>query len=220
VLQWTTEPNAYSMIELSFPSRPVLCVTGRPETQAIVEQGVKGYRAVFASDAAGAIRCANSGNFDAYLIDYWLADWSGVQLCRHLREVDPNAPIVIFNGANQAEHRRRALRAGANGFFIQPLDTNALCTSLTTFLNISDHRSIGARVEEQRAVQEELTRQAEFIKLRVDRAKEVAVDANERIARIKAYRTFIDAGGMRSHFEKWWPQVYAGETKTRGGGGH
>jgi DNA-binding NtrC family response regulator len=207
------------MIELSFPSRPVLCVTGRPETQTAVEQGMKGYRVLFASDAAGAIRCANSGNFDAYLIDYWLADWSGVQLCRHLREVDPNAPIVVFNGTNQAEHRRRALRAGANGFFIQPLDTNALCSSLTTFLNVSDHRSIRARVEEQRAVQEELTRQAELIKLRTDRAKETAADVNERIARIKAYRTFIDAGGMRSHFEKWWPQVYASETNTRGGGG-
>ena len=196
------------MLELSFPSRPLLCATNNSECRNILEEVMTGFRPVFVTSACDAIRTANSGIFDAYLIDYWLPDWAGAQLCRHIRATDPNAPILIFNGANQGTDRQRALRAGASAFFVKPMDSQALRTSLVNLLQIRDRQSVRARAEEQRAIEDELMRQTSASRERTEKARDLAVQANERIARAKAYRAFMEAGGMRSHFDRWWPQAY------------
>src|SRR3981081_1404093 len=98
---------AITMFELAFPSRPILCVT-RAETRSIIEPALLGFRAVFAENASHAVRTANAAVFDAYVIDYWVPEWTGVQLCRHIREIDPNAPIMVYNGGSQAGQRNRA----------------------------------------------------------------------------------------------------------------
>jgi hypothetical protein len=110
--------------------------------------------------------------------------------------------------------RSRALGAGASAVFVKPLDSHALRGSLTLLLNARDQDSIRARLAEQDAVQTELLRQTELIKMRVDGAAKMAAQANERIAKAKAYKAFMEAGGLRSHFDRWWPELYAQESGT------
>jgi DNA-binding NtrC family response regulator len=132
------------MLELSFHLRPILCVTSM-QTRTIIEPAMVGFRPVFAEHAIEAIRTANSEVFDAYLIDYWVPEWTGLQLCRHIRQIDRHAPIVIYNGANQLGQHSRAIRAGANAFFLKPVDADALRASLTFLLDARDHNTIRAR---------------------------------------------------------------------------
>jgi len=35
-----------------------------------------------------------------------------------------------------------------------------------------------------------------------------AAKAIEHAAKIKAFKAFVDAGGARAHFERWWPQQF------------
>ncbi len=196
------------MLELPFPSRPVLCVTSNPHCREAIESAMTGFRPVFAANASDALRATNTGVFDAFAIEFWLPDWPGVQLCRQLRTNDPHAPIMVFNAGTQGSDGQRALRAGASACFVKPLDLVAIRSSLVTLLNQRDHQSVRARIEEQNAVHDELTRQAALAFDHARHATELAASANERIARMKAYKAFIEAGGMRSHFDRWWPQVY------------
>jgi DNA-binding response OmpR family regulator len=203
------------MFESSFPSRPVLCVTSA-QSRSIIEPAMVGFRRVYVENASEAIRTANAAVFDAYVIDYWVPEWTGVQLCRHIREIDLNAPIVVYNAGNQVGQRSRAIGAGANAFFVRPLNAEALRGSLTFLLDGRDEDSIRARLVEQAAVQTELLHQTDLIKIRVEGAAKMAAQANERIAKAKAYKAFIEAGGLRSHFDEWWPQLYSQEILSTG----
>ena len=87
-------------------------------------------------------------------------------------------------------------------------DPDMLRARLRTFLTLSEMESLRAKVEEERAVQNELERRASDVRLRAEAAKELFASSVERTARAKAYKAFIEARGTRAHFEKWWPQVF------------
>ena len=51
------------------------------------------YTLICASDFNGGLRLAQQRYFDLYILDNWLPDRSGVELCRLIREFDPHTPI-------------------------------------------------------------------------------------------------------------------------------
>lgn len=62
-------------------------------------------------------------------VDWVLPEMSGLELCRRLRCADalgPNAHITMILEEDDAEIKRRALRAGADDYIMGPLDRNAL----------------------------------------------------------------------------------------------
>jgi hypothetical protein len=76
-------------------------------------------------------------------------------------------------------------------------------------MKAADAASAQARIEETRVIQEELQRQAASAVARADNAMQRAEKAIERAAKIKAFKAFVDAGGTRAHFERWWPHEFA-----------
>ena len=192
----------------ALPQRSVLCVQQNPEVRQFLQQALPDFRVVVTPAADEAIRRTNDEAFDAYVLDYWLSDWSGVSLCRHIRKTDPHGPICFYSTAARGENRARALRAGASAFMEAPADAATLSGRLRALIQVADVASVQARVEEARVIQEELQRQAAAAAARADNAMKRAAKAIEHAAKIKAFKAFVDAGGARAHFERWWPQQF------------
>jgi DNA-binding response OmpR family regulator len=66
------------------------------------------------------LRLAQQKDYDLYILDNWLPDRSGVELCRAIREFDPNTPILFFSAAAYARDIREAMRAGAQAYLVKP----------------------------------------------------------------------------------------------------
>src|SRR5262245_65681787 len=64
------------------------------------------YRLVHAHNFAEGLRFATKRYFDLYILDNWLPDGSGVELCRLIREFDPNRPILFCSAAAYASDKR------------------------------------------------------------------------------------------------------------------
>ncbi len=195
------------MNDLSFRRR-ILCVDDDTESRAVLEGILAENTLVFAPTAFDAVRLTNAGGFHGYVLDYWLPDWSGASLCRAIRKVDPNAPIVFCSAAVRELDRAKALRAGANAYLCKPLDPEELRAKLGAFLSLAEMESLRAKVEEERAIQLELERRVSGAISRTNGARDLAATSIERTARAKAYKAFIEAHGCRAHFESWWPQVF------------
>lgn len=197
------------MLHLPFPLTSVLCVTKQRELGNALGEALTSFSVTFAANAYEAIALSNSRLFDAFVFDFWLEDWSGVQLCRHIRKDDPYVPVLIFNAADQDEARKRAIRFGANAVFTAPMDAEALRSSLDRLIHLGDSQSLLAKTAANHAIDEELVRQSKLLRDRAQDARQTAVQANERIVRAKGLKAFIEKGGTRSQFDRWWPDVYA-----------
>ena len=194
--------------------RAILCVQPNADLHPALELALAKYSVVMTSCALDAVRQHNAGHFDAYVIDYWLPDWSGVGLCRQIRQTEAHAPILFFTAADRDEQKRRALRAGANVVLHVSDGAQAVVSRLQTLLHTADTQNQRARIEELRAIQDELARRA-AIEIRAStHARERAAAAIERAAQVRARKAFADAGGTLATFERTWGQIYAAALAT------
>jgi CheY-like chemotaxis protein len=190
------------------PERLVLCVQPNVEHQQFLRRALEGYRLEIAGNAFDALRLSNHAVFDAYIIDYWLPDWAGAALCRDLRKSDPHVPIVFYTAAG-SEYAERALRAGAMVYLQVPVDAAALRERLSVLIESADMRDLYARIDEERAIADELQRRAAAAIETAQQASQRAVSAIERTAKLKAAKAFLAAGGTRAGFQRFWPQQFA-----------
>jgi DNA-binding response OmpR family regulator len=70
--------------------------------------------------AAQALSLIQAEHFDLYMLDGWLPEIDGFELCRRLRAFDPRIPILFFSGAAYESDKRKGIEAGANDYVIKP----------------------------------------------------------------------------------------------------
>lgn len=83
--------------------------------------------------AAEALSLIKAERFDLYLLDAWLPDLDGFELCRRMRHCDPHTPILFFSGAAYEADKKRGIEAGANAYMTKP-DVDSLVGSITQFV--------------------------------------------------------------------------------------
>ena len=84
-----------------------------------------------------ALRLAQAGHFDLYLIDNWMPGVSGVRLCEQLREFDQRTPVLFYSGAAYETDRESALASGAQGYLVKPADGDALIAEVSRLISTS-----------------------------------------------------------------------------------
>ena len=84
--------------------------------------------------AREAIEQIVENDFDLYILDAWLPDMSGYDLCRHIRNSDRETPVLFFSALSRLDDRNRATAAGANAFLCKPDDLDIFSETVGTFL--------------------------------------------------------------------------------------
>jgi len=79
--------------------------------------------------AAQALSSIQTERFDLYLLDVSLPDLDGFDLCRRMRDFDPDTPILFFSGAAYEADEKQGIEAGADAYFIKP-DLDGLLVSI------------------------------------------------------------------------------------------
>jgi len=92
------------------------------------------YDVTTGSTIEAGIQLARADRFDLYLLDSWLPDGSGLDLCRQIREFDPLTPILFYSAAAYEADREDALKSGAQGYLIKPSQTSELCSLVSTLI--------------------------------------------------------------------------------------
>jgi DNA-binding response OmpR family regulator len=84
--------------------------------------------------AVQAMSSIQTEHFDLYLLDSRLPDLDGFDLCRRIRDFDPDTPILFFSGAAYEADKKRGIEAGANAYVIKP-DIDGLLGSVKQFVS-------------------------------------------------------------------------------------
>jgi len=95
---------------------------------------VSGFDVVAAGSFDQALEFAVADRFDLYLLDNWLRDRSGLDLCREIRSFDTRTPIVFYSAAAYESDKTQAFDAGAQRYITKPAnieEIEAVILSLT-----------------------------------------------------------------------------------------
>jgi len=99
-----------------------------------VQLNAAGFRVSTADNGADILRLVTTERFDALLLDYWMAEVTGIELCRQIRTFDQSTPILICSGAVTEADKAAARRAGAQGYVQKPFDSKDLIGALRSCL--------------------------------------------------------------------------------------
>lgn len=97
----------------------------------------RSYEVVSGSTIESGIALAVAQNFDLYLLDSWLPDGSGLELCQRIRQFDKETPILFYSAAAYASDHDKALKCGAQAYLIKPSQPSDLCRIVSELIEKS-----------------------------------------------------------------------------------
>jgi DNA-binding response OmpR family regulator len=80
-----------------------------------------GYDVDCTGTAKKALDLIRNEKFDLVLLDNWMPEISGVDLCKRIREFDQATPVLFYSGAAFDTDKERARAAGAQGYLVKPV---------------------------------------------------------------------------------------------------
>jgi len=191
----------------------ILLVDEEVAARDLAELILAEYKLIYARDFGDGLRLARQRYFDLYILDNWLPDGNGAELCRLIRAFDPHTPILFCSAADYARDIREAMRAGAQEYLVKPVFPDEFRQAVARLLSSTHEKIFEARIAEIAAVREELaTRQTENAE-RLEKAKQKLLRVKEKALRGKAQTAFIAAGGARGDFARAWPSVFSEEVR-------
>ena len=88
------------------------------------------YAVVAASDAREAKKRLEEETFDIALFDLRLAEGSGIDLMKGIRDIDPELPVIILTAFGTIESAVEAMKEGAYSYLTKPFDTRELLVQI------------------------------------------------------------------------------------------
>jgi CheY-like chemotaxis protein len=86
----------------------------------------EGFEVVCPEDPHECLGLAKEQQFDVYLLDNFMPELPGIDLCEQIRQFDPHTPVVFFSGAAYRADKDNAIAAGAQAYITKPATAEEL----------------------------------------------------------------------------------------------
>src|SRR5688572_29678359 len=115
----------------------ILCVDDDPDSRELMKTlfRLEGYQVIATGTVEEGMWQAISDKFDLILLDWVLADGTGIELCTELRRIGVPSPILFYSGIQDRDEIAGAMRAGAQGFLIKATNFEQVLQNVSRFLS-------------------------------------------------------------------------------------
>src|SRR5688572_9861623 len=122
-------------------TRRILYIEDHADTRELVTLllAQKSYEVITGSTVESGVSLATAEEFDLYLLDSWLPDGSGLDLCQRIRSFDKTTPILFYSAAAYAADHDLALQSGAQAYLVKPSHPSELCDMVTDLIERSEN---------------------------------------------------------------------------------
>ena len=114
----------------------ILYIEDHEDTRELIELVLKqrDYEVTTSATIENAVQLASQNQYDLYLLDSWLPDGTGLELCKRIREFDGLTPILFYSAAAYEVDRELALKSGAQGYLTKPTQNSELCDLISSLI--------------------------------------------------------------------------------------
>ena len=115
----------------------ILCIEDEDNGLLLKKLLSDNYEVTTASTVAEGQRLAQEWDFDLILLEGWLPDGVGFDLCRQIRNLKPQVPILFYSSLAYEADRQQGLSAGAQAYLIMPNDLERLLPTIAKLISAS-----------------------------------------------------------------------------------
>ncbi len=117
----------------------ILFAEDDPDTRELVQLILSraGFRVSATGSPSDVLKLTATERFDALLLDNWMPELTGIELCRQIRTFDQSTPILFCSGAVTQADGEEAVLVGAQGYVGKPFDPDDLISTLRAALSKS-----------------------------------------------------------------------------------
>ena len=117
----------------------LLIVDDDPELRGFLaaELGVEGYSCDQVSTGQQALMRIRGQSWDLVLLDWTLPDFSGLEICRRMRQGGIRTPVLMLTARDEVRERVEALDSGADDYLIKPFSIEELLARVRALLRRS-----------------------------------------------------------------------------------
>ena len=89
-------------------------------------------------DSLDAMLLANSKHYDVYILDIIMPGHDGIDLCVHLKALNPEIPVIFYSAVAEQTSITRALAHGGDCYLVKPVSRNDLEAALKKFVTLKE----------------------------------------------------------------------------------
>src|SRR5262245_63615736 len=107
----------------------ILYIDDHEDTSALIQTFLERtgrYVVIPAFTGAEGLKLATTEPLDLIMLDAWLPDVNGLDLCRQIRQSNAVTPILFYSGAAFSSDIEAGLNAGAQAYLVKPADLDDL----------------------------------------------------------------------------------------------
>jgi DNA-binding response OmpR family regulator len=118
----------------------ILIVEDDIKISAFLEKGLKeeNYTVDCCFDGEEAFYLITTNKYDLIILDLMIPYVDGVQLCKDLREIGNNTPIIMLSAKSSIEDKVLGLNSGANDYLTKPFSFDELIARIKVQLRDDD----------------------------------------------------------------------------------
>ncbi|MTI57733.1 response regulator transcription factor [Geosporobacter ferrireducens] len=104
----------------------------------------KGYNAFAAKDGLDALSMMERQYFDLVILDLMMPRMDGYQLCKELRDVGENIPILMITAQQEIKDKHRGFLVGTDDYMTKPFDEQEMLFRIKALLRraqiVNEHK--------------------------------------------------------------------------------
>jgi two-component system, OmpR family, copper resistance phosphate regulon response regulator CusR len=114
----------------------ILIVEDEPKVASFIKKGLEEnhYEADIVYDGKNAEKLATQFNYDLYIVDIIIPFVNGLDLCRRLKQKNPNVPVIILTALGTTDDKLIGFDAGANDYLVKPFEFRELLARIKVLL--------------------------------------------------------------------------------------
>ena len=118
----------------------ILYVEDDEDTREVLSAllAMSGYQVETAGTVAEGLHLAEGGGFALVILDSWLKEGSGIELCQKIRTFDRHTPVLFLSGSDSITEMEKAMDAGAQGYLIKPCEIEEVEQAIRSLIRTNE----------------------------------------------------------------------------------
>ncbi|NSW95013.1 MAG: response regulator transcription factor [Bacteroidales bacterium] len=119
----------------------ILIVEDEPKVAGFIKKGLEenNYEADTASDGPSGEELAMKQKYDLFILDIVLPGFNGLELCRKIRKMYPETPVIMLTALGTTDNKLNGFDAGADDYVVKPFEFRELLARVKVLLKKSAH---------------------------------------------------------------------------------